>query len=644
MNLAREFYTAAFRPGESHVWNARDLHAASDGSTYFIGECFETGLNAGPTPSVWRLAAGGDKELIAAGAHLLAVAPDGTAGLCLARSEEAGEQLRLLSLPGGGTLEERPIFGRVEEVSWSPDGRRALLLVAGAEADVSGREGGFALRAGEVQESWRPETHRSEGGDAWRRLLLWAPGADPSELTAPPVNVWEASWLGNDRLLVVASDHHGEGSWYRADLRVIDADRGVELGRYAGQEQLGVPAGSPAGQRHAVVEAVCSDRGIVCGDVSLFDQIGGAPRRLDLGGVQVTYLVWRDDSRLLFAGLSEDATVVGEYDAGTGRCETLWTSGALTIGGWYPRATPAGDRAALAVLESYGRPPFIARLEGGNAMPLLDLAPPGDFAVAGTMEPVRWKGRDGLEIGGWLIRPDGDQRNLPLLVDMHGGPIYAVRNRFAAAFRAAPVLASLGCAVLLPNPRGSGGRGQDYARRVVGDMGGEDAHDLLCGIDALVERGLVDGERVAIFGTSYGGYMSATMIAHHRRFAAAIPMSPVANWYSQHYASQIPWFDQAFLGGSPREPGGPYFDRSPVFFLEGAITPSLVIAGARDRNTPTSQAVELFQGLVEAGCPAELVVYPEDGHSLRGYPAYVDTAERIAAWLVQHLRLEPAGS
>ncbi len=101
------------------------------------------------------------------------------------------------------------------------------------------------------------------------------------------------------------------------------------------------------------------------------------------------------------------------------------------------------------------------------------------------------------------------------------------------------------------------------------------------------------------------------------------------------------WFDEAFLNGSPREAGGAYFDRSPVFRLEGATTPSLVIAGGRDKNTPTSQAVELYNGLIEAGAPAALLIYPEDGHSMRGYPAYVDSAARIVDWLDRHLGLHP---
>jgi dipeptidyl aminopeptidase/acylaminoacyl peptidase len=261
------------------------------------------------------------------------------------------------------------------------------------------------------------------------------------------------------------------------------------------------------------------------------------------------------------------------------------------------------------------------------------------------MEPVQWTAPDGLVIQGWLILPPAacakPLRGWPLLVDIHGGPIWAHRNRWAANLRAAPVLARMGWAVLLPNPRGSSGRGQEFARQVVGDMGGADAHDIMAGISYLAASGRVDAERVAVSGTSYGGFMSCWLVAQGQRLAASIPISPVSNWTSQHFASQIPWFDAAFLKASPRDPAGAYFTRSPVFHVGTARTPTLVLAGGRDKNTPTSQALEFYNAMLEAGAPCALAVYPEDGHSLRGMPAYVDSAARIVGWLTRHVAALP---
>jgi dipeptidyl aminopeptidase/acylaminoacyl peptidase len=638
---AWRLYRGLFRPGEKHVWTAQDLEPTPDGTAvYLIGQCFEGALEDGASTSAWRLdVASGELSEAVAGARLFRISPDGQRAVCLSRSGEAAEQLQLLQLPRYELIEEVSIAGRVEAAAWAPDGSRLLLVVAGTEADISGAEGGFALRSCPEGASWLPEVISSRGGDLWRQILLWTPGAGlPIALTQPPVNVWEAAWLGDDRVLAIASDDHSEGSWYGASLRFLQVEKQKEIGRYSGRDQLGLPAGSPDGRHAAVIEAVCSDRGIICGSVRLMNGDGTGARALALNEVEVTDLHWRDSDRLLYCGLRDRETVVGEYDLRSAEHRELWSSDVLTIGGWYPRVAVFADDAALGVIENYNHAPAIARLGGGSADVIHRFEPVGGAVVPGRMEHFEWEARDGARITGWLILPEGDSSNLPLLVDVHGGPVAAHRNRYAAAFRAAPVLAEHGWAVFLPNPRGSGGRGQDFARQVVGDMGGEDAYDILLGVQKLVAAGTADPARLAIFGTSYGGFMAATMLAFHRIFAAAVAMSPVANWYSQHFASQIPWFDEAFLGGSPRQPGGAYFDRSAVFHLTGVTTPTLVIGGARDKNTPTNQAVELYNALREAGAAAELVIYPQDGHSMRGYPAYVDSAARVFDWLQRHVK------
>src|SRR3989442_8702912 len=92
-------------------------------------------------------------------------------------------------------------------------------------------------------------------------------------------------------------------------------------------------------------------------------------------------------------------------------------------------------------------------------------------------------------------------------------------------------LVSRGYAVLFPNPRGSSGRGQSFAQMVYGDMGGGDAQDIMSGIDALIERGIADPDRLGVTGGSYGGFMSTWLVGQTERFAAAVAVSPVTDWY-----------------------------------------------------------------------------------------------------------------
>ena len=131
--------------------------------------------------------------------------------------------------------------------------------------------------------------------------------------------------------------------------------------------------------------------------------------------------------------------------------------------------------------------------------------------------------------------------------------------------------------------------------------------------------------------------MSAWLPSRCELFAAAIPISPVGDWYSQHRTSQIPEFDELMLQSSPWEAGGAYFDRSPAFRKYLSPVPTLIMAGAIDKNTPLGQAQECHFAALRSGSPSTLLVYPNSGHSVRGYPEYLDSAARILRWLATHV-------
>jgi len=200
---------------------------------------------------------------------------------------------------------------------------------------------------------------------------------------------------------------------------------------------------------------------------------------------------------------------------------------------------------------------------------------------------------------------------------------------------------SRGYAVLEPNPRGSSGRGRKFAEMVVGDMGGADAHDVLSGIDALVERGIADPERIGVTGGSYGGFMSCRMPAVDQRFQASVAVSPVTDWYSQHFNSNIGHWDADFLRDRPERPGGEYHARSPVLSVDRVATPTLLTAGLRDRCTPPGQAIEFYRALRWRGVPTEVVVYPAEGHGVRDLPAAIDLTTRAVAWFERFMPARP---
>lgn len=631
---------AAGHEPPGHVFSGRGLCGRADGDAlYFIGQSHDRGLAGGVSSHLCRVsrATGRIERLNAVETRQIRLAPD---GLRLAVATAAEARTDAVTVLGPETDATVRLPGRIEAVDWSADGRRLLMVVAGRGADLAGIHGGHTQEAEARTADWLPDVRTDQGSELWRRIWVWDLAGAPRPLTSPPLNTWEASWLGSGHIAAAVSDHHGEGSWYRVRLVLIDAETGAVTEAVVPADQLGVPRGSPDGRRVAFVTALCSDRGLVAGTLSILDRTSGRVTAMPTEGVDVTSIEWRSATVLHLAGLRDCETVNADLDLATGRLSILWASEHLTHGEWAPSAAPIGIAGSLFVAEGYGEAPALVQAEAGRVTVLASLAAPtaaAAMAECGTIAPFRWQARDGLPISGWLVSPTGASAAGPLLLDVHGGPISAHRNRWMARLRATPLLVAAGWRVLMPNPRGSTGKGDGFVRRVKGDMGGADAEDILAAVDALVAAGLADGDRVAVTGTSYGGFMSAWLPTLTDRIAAAVPISPVGDWMSQHRTTQIPEFDALMLDGSPWSPGGAYFDRSPAFFRQRKPVPTLVMAGGLDRSTPPGQAQECHFAAVASGAPSTLLTYPKAGHSLRSYPEYFDSAARVLHWLAAHV-------
>jgi dipeptidyl aminopeptidase/acylaminoacyl peptidase len=454
------------------------------------------------------------------------------------------------------------------------------------------------------------------------------------------LNVWEAVWAGPERILAIVSDHPSENAWYTASLALIDADGGKEQILYHGDRQLGWPAATPDGSRLAVVQAICSDRLVVAGDLLLIDPESGEAAPVATGGVDVSTLSWRDGDHLFWMGQRGLDMVAGEFDAASGALAEHWSTHESS-GIIQPDGRPTADGGCATVLSSYDRHPEVVVVSrDGSVRTVVSFDHEGSTylrALAGRLERVSWTAPDGLEIQGQLVRPADGDGPFPLIVNVHGGPIGHTSERWAMRSNSTPLLVSRGYAEFFPNPRGSSGRGQAFAEMVYGDMGGGDAGDILAGIDALVERGVADGSRLGVTGGSYGGFMSAWLVTQTDRFGASVALSPVTDWYSQHFASNIGTWDRDILRDDPGNPGGEYFARSPVLFASNVRTPTLLTAGSVDECTPPGQAQEFYRALRENGVDASLAIYPGEGHGVRNIAAAIDLTTRLLWWFERYI-------
>ncbi len=644
----RRLHEPAF--GRPH--HVTDLVTTTDASRIVMTGSVYDELKGLPRTALYEVRDGGLHALTSGSGSAKAarLAPDGSS-LAFLSDRAKAEVFQLYLLADGQLGEARPapaVPGTVEYLAWSPDGSRILLGVAGFGAEMADAQGSGTAGSGETGlPSWYPAAEAGTPEDAWRSLWLYTPASGELTRVSPDgLNIWEAAWSGPGHVLAITSEQPGEDDWYGAVLSRLDISTGEATELLRSDVQLGLPAGTSDGMRAAVVEAVCSDRWIVAGDLIMLDLVAGTKCAVDTAGTDVTAVQWIDTTRLGYIGQRHLDSVAGIADAGQGPLPETITAKELAASAqswaswFYPGGAFTSDGRVVVVRDDYDIPQQIAIVGTGADQVLASLAHAGtDYirSVAGSAANISWSAPDGTEIEGILCTPPG-AGPFPLVLHVHGGPIGAYQRSWTMGDYAVPLLVSRGYAVLLPNPRGSSGRGQEFAAAVVGDMGGADTHDYLSGIDAMIERGIADPARIGTMGVSYGGFMSAWLVTQDQRFKAAVAGSPVTEWYSFTFTTNIPRWGLWFLDNAdPEETGNQVHTRSPVMHASKARTPTLLTAGAKDRCTPAGQAREFYQALIGHGVDSELVIYPEEGHGVSRFPAVTDYLTRLVTWFERYM-------
>lgn len=641
---AEDLIRALRQPGSGFISDASDVSTNGTEAAY-AGTLVDTLSGTPPTRICLTHLLTGDTRVLTFGPNIdraPSFSPDGKCLAFLSDRHRVGDYQLYLLDPVTGVARRTPrVDGWVEYLHWSPDGNEILLGVADHGADLSGGQGAVTSERNEEMPTWIPRIEAGEE-DSHRWRSVWVYEAATQSIrraSRADQNVWEAVWCGNGAIAAVISTSPGEGAWYTSRLHIVDAHSGESREIYRPKDQIGWPSSSPSGRQVAIVEAVSSDRWVVAGDLRVFNTQSGENERVDTQGTDITHTEWRSDRHLLIAGHRGFETVVGLWDAESGTFAETWRSAEITTGGFYVKVSGLNDAGdCVLVGEGFRRPPEIAVIRQGGYQTVRSFATDHTDHVAAVdaVEQVTWNAPDGLEIQAWLLLPKGKGR-YPLIMNVHGGPVWHWRPAWLGRGGATLMLIKHGYAVLFPNPRGSSGRGQDFARRVVGDMGGADTHDLLSGLDYLARQGVADPDRLGVMGGSYGGFMTSWLITQDTRFAAAVSVAPVTNQVTEHLISNIPHFVSLFLGDTYTNAGGKYFERSPVMHTQKVRTPTLNICGALDRCTPPEEAMQFHNALIHAGVSSVLLIYPEEGHGVRKWPAAIDYAARVVAWFEENM-------
>lgn len=286
------------------------------------------------------------------------------------------------------------------------------------------------------------------------------------------------------------------------------------------------------------------------------------------------------------------------------------------------------------------RPAELALLRGSQTQPITNIN--RGFLAKHTVSEVEefWyeSSVDDQRIQGWIMYPPGFDENgsYPLILEIHGGPHTAYGPGFAMELQ---LMAAQGYVVLYTNPRGSTSYGEDFANLIHHNYPSHDYNDLMDGVDAVVERGFINEDELFIMGGSGGGVLTSWSIGQTDRFAGAMVVNPVINWYSFVLtADMYPYFGQYWFPGMPWDNQEHYMKHSPISLVGNVETPVLLFTGESDHRTPISETEQYYQALKLRGIESAMVRVPGASHALHARPSNLMAKPAYAVYWFDRFR------
>jgi dipeptidyl aminopeptidase/acylaminoacyl peptidase len=587
--------------------------------------------NGGGSPR--RITAGDGKSGHAE--HSVAWSPDGDRLAFLSDRDKEG-QLQAYVAPADGKDARRltSVTGFLADPRWSPDGQRLGVLFTQDAPRAAG-----PLQPGTAQTGLIDEKVYEQ-----RLSSIDLASGKFRQVSPDDLYVYEYDWSPDgSRCVVIAAHGSGDNNWYIAKLGILAMDTGRVREVLDPKMQVAVPRWSPDGRTIAFIGGLMSDEGMTGGDIYTVSAFAGEAKNLTPElRASASWLAWHPSSRqILFAEHVDGRSGLARVGL-DGDMTPLW-EGAERITaegpGFALGVSATRDRATLALIRSsYREPPGVWEGPIGRWRPVAD-ANREIRPNWGEVKDLRWKS-DAFDVQGWLLYPreyDPTAR-YPMVVLVHGGPSGAFMPSWLGPDSLAATLSRRGYFVLMPNPRGSFGRGERFTRANVKDFGYGDLRDILAGVDEVLKTSPVDADRIGITGWSYGGYMTMWAVTQTGRFQAAVAGAGICNWQSYYGQNGIDQWMIPFFGASAYDDPEVYARSSPITFIKRVKTPTLILVGERDVECPVPQSQEFHHALRALGVTSQMMVYPGEGHGLSRPEHRRDAVERSVGWFDRFLR------
>jgi dipeptidyl aminopeptidase/acylaminoacyl peptidase len=612
-----------------------------------VSELWRTGFDGvGST----RLTVGGD-----ASSYAPQWSPDGR-WLAFLSDRGDGDSAQVWVLPSeGGEAQALTAFkGGVSDFVWAPDSRR-LALIADDEPDpVHGNAAASTDPAG--KHAGRPETappividryqFRDDNGYLDHRrshLYLFDTATHaPTLLTPGDHDEWAPAWSPDGKQIVYGSKRGADPDrTLNSDLYLIEPRAGAserQLTTFSGSDLdpywESRPAWSPDGRQVAYLRSG-EDKWIYYAPWQLaVVDVATGKERIPAAIDRCFYKPkWSADGRSVYALIEEDrSTYLSRIAMADGKVERL------TTGARFDVDFVVGRERIAALTGDDTHPPELYALTAGA---LHRLTHHNDALLAEVQlqptEDISFPSKDGTIIHGLLMKPVGYRpgKKYPTLLSLHGGPVYQYSHEFFDVWQ---WFAANGYAIVAPNPRGSSGRGFEFAKAIYADWGRLDGEDVLAAVDHVVRMGIADPDRLAIGGRSYGGILTNYVIAQDSRFKAAFSEAGSADVIGMYGLDEYTREYELELGRPWENPDAYLRLSSPFLHADRIRTATLFTCFELDFNVPCEGAQQMYQALRSLRVPTELVIYPGQGHE-PDVPSYLaDRLRRRIDWFEKYLR------
>lgn len=604
--------------------------------------------------------------------------PDGSLLAFVRVAEKDGKrqpaQLYLLPMSGGEPKAFTDLPKGASAALFSPDGKTIVFTSSTTDDDIKMAKNPpkDAPKESDVRVINRA-VYRANGGgylDPSRKAQLWAvtlsdgSSTEPRRITNDPFGASGPLFSRDGSTLFYRSLHVKEP--YYEDSRtqiwsvpvsagestkVLDFDGGVSDFDF-----------SPDGKRLAFTGSknMVPVRSYDQSDLFVADfanGVAGTPRNLTTGydyevgggvggdqapprGGSVGGMIWSADGNSVVVKCAEQGRAnLKRIDARTGAVTALTTgdqdvmqysasADAKTLVALISTPTVLGDLQAVdaATGKTTRLTSFNDELFGG-----LNLTPPED---------VWYTSFDGKKIHALVQRPPDFEagKKYPLILNIHGGPHSAYGYTF---FHEMQWMAARGYVVLYPNPRGSTSYGQDFANIIQYHYPGDDAKDLLIGVDEMVKRGWADPAKLAVTGGSGGGVLTNWIVTQDHRFKAAASQRSIADWAGFWYTADFVLFQPSWFRAAPWQDPKDFAARSAITFIANVTTPLMLIEGEDDMRTPPPDGGEqMFRALKYRKIDTVMVRFPGETHELSrsGKPSHrIERLRHIVGWFDKYL-------